>query len=1094
MRQMFFLPFSKEPPGSFLKEAYRSLGYEKGALLEAVSFPSPGSREMEEWLQKGDWLSLAKKVGAEKVFFVNDDPVIVFCEVRDSQDATGLIKAFRQAWCMARPQCLFLALPGELRVYSLNRPPAKSVGEWQSLSPLAVANSVLDVAVKLNAFRREQVESGRLFEERYFGNIEERADRRLIHDLKAVRQALLDSPLKKRYAHALIGRSIFVRYLEDREVLIPKYFELVAKGHPAWEAILSEVPEKPALTIDLEKRRYDRVLRNKDFTYALFNRLAEDFNGDMFPRDLEEEQAVDQHHLNLLRGFLLGESNSDQPTLFFWAYDFEIIPIELISSIYEEFYHENNEDDKGTHYTPSVLVEYVLSRALTSDRLATNPKVLDPACGSGIFLVEAFRRMVRFSVQRQEGSLPSPDELRQILRNQIRGIEINTEATHVAAFSLYLALLHYQKPPDILASKRLPYLIHAEGQPKDEHHYHLLFNSNAFSLTPSERVELQGRLEQSRVFTGRAEVQRMLTDDRTLDIELHSFDIIVGNPPWSEAGSGSDIKKDKERDDGRLQAIRWAKAYERTVGDKSYSQLFIYRTLSLVKDPGVIGLLVHSSVIFNQRSTSQEFRQVWLSESTINEVVNFVHVRRLFFDKSIAPFIFVHFGLKNNDKEDSHLIYVSARRTRAAERLRTVVLTNADQRIVRKSELKNRDYLWKTYWWGTHRDSALLAVLDAEVRLKDLLKEDDASPGYGFQRGGQNPSDTLKELKPLKSEKLRWYGPLRKEWFEDPPKGVKRQPDERLYQNQRLIVVRGIKASYGACARLEYDEFSFRHTIYCVPLPSLPTWQAKLILGIFWSSLGRYRLFMTSGSWGAWYDQTVPSDILLMPVRIPEEENAVVKRIVSAVDSIRSLTTAIPAEFLQELNTAIFDLFGFTAPERDLVNDFLDYKFDLLINGADSAAQQRTRSRLQTSQGTIANLPTHQDSHQELEGYLYAFLQVWNRELEPNGEFRWRVIRPRDTPMVAVVFTTQEKGSSLPEILSSEKEQWELLLARCEEILLQPVTQRIYIDAIVRAVTDTDIFIIKRDERWLWTRSVAREDAEATLLQAMQMQASTLER
>jgi len=41
---------------------------------------------------------------------------------------------------------------------------------------------------------------------------------------------------------------------------------------------------------------------------------------------------------------------------------------------------------------------------------------------------------------------------------------------------------------------------------------------------------------------------------------------------------------------------------------------------------------------------------------------------------------------------------------------------------------------------------------------------------------------------------------------------------------------------------------------------------------------------------------------------------------------------------------------------------------------------------------------------------------------------------------------------------------------------------------MIRVVSDTDIYIIKRDERRLWTRSMAREDAEATLLQAMNLQ------
>jgi hypothetical protein len=49
-------------------------------------------------------------------------------------------------------------------------------------------------------------------------------------------------------------------------------------------------------------------------------------------------------------------------------------------------------------------------------------------------------------------------------------------------------------------------------------------------------------------------------------------------------------------------------------------------------------------------------------------------------------------------------------------------------------------------------------------------------------------------------------------------------------------------------------------------------------------------------------------------------------------------------------------------------------------------------------------------------------------------------------------------------------------------------SQSIYIDGVVRAVSDEQIIIVKRNENRLWTRSIAREDAEATLVQAMNRQ------
>lgn len=450
----------KESPRAFLDEVYKCLDYEGGTLLKATSHPD--SETEEPWLDKGDWLALAHKIGAEKVFFVKNDPVLVFCAFQHMvEDEQLLLEQFRRAWCMSRPLFLFIASLGELRVYRLDQPPTRDAQLLRDKRQTALVEHVAEVAEKLQAYRRTEIESGRLFSDERFGGIDQRADRRLIQDLKTVRKQLLATGLEAKYAHALIGRSIFIRYLEDRGVIDASYFEKIAQRTPHWQAMLLQEPERPDLAPNSEKHNYYRVLLDKDFTYALFQQLADDFNGDMFPRDEAEEQIVNSTHLELLHGFLLGETNHEQPHLFLWAYDFEIIPIELISSIYEEFYHKENirildkknsltrQDDIKTHYTPSILVEYVLTNVLPKVRLAQHPKILDPACGSGIFLVEAFRRMVRYQVQRNGGQMMSSDILRQILREQIRGIEINEEAIHVAAFSLYLALLHYQEAPDI---------------------------------------------------------------------------------------------------------------------------------------------------------------------------------------------------------------------------------------------------------------------------------------------------------------------------------------------------------------------------------------------------------------------------------------------------------------------------------------------------------------------------------------------------------------------------------------------------------------------------------------------------------------------
>ena len=113
--------------------------------------------------------------------------------------------------------------------------------------------------------------------------------------------------------------------------------------------------------------------------------------------------------MNRLRKFLLGDIAEN---LFFYAYRFDLIPIELISSIYEKFYSTKpgQQRDDGSYYTPAALVEFTLSQTLDEEQLAKRPRIMDPACGSGIFLVEAFRRIVRHRIK-QSGSKPSPAEL-----------------------------------------------------------------------------------------------------------------------------------------------------------------------------------------------------------------------------------------------------------------------------------------------------------------------------------------------------------------------------------------------------------------------------------------------------------------------------------------------------------------------------------------------------------------------------------------------------------------------------------------------------------------------------------------------------------
>ena len=164
----------------------------------------------------------------------------------------------------------------------------------------------------------------------------------------------------------------------------------------------------------------------------------------------------------------------------------------------------------------------------------------------------------------------------------------------------------------------------------------------------------------------------------------------------------------------------------------------------------------------------------------------------------------------------------------------------------------------------------------------------------------------------------------------------------------------------------------------------------------------------------------------------------------------------------------------------------------------DSESVKPVENYPQQHQGLFNDINKNRQTQKGLEGYLQAFLDIWNRELEPDGEFSWQIILPQfqglENPMLAVIFSTQEYGEKPQPVSQSDQKQWIGIiaqLARQENGLLVPYnSHQIYLDGLVRSVSDTEIIIIKRNERRFWTRSMAREDAEATMLQIINLQES----
>jgi hypothetical protein len=228
---------------------YDELDFKSGRLYSVIGTPDLSQKKID-WVEKGEWFSAAERAGAEKIFFVENNPVVVFAECGARLEEK--IRAFNRLWCLARPKLLFLASPGEISVYDLAQKPIdeNNKAEGKKLKHLDILHDLNKVAQEFQKYHRDHIESGRIFADKRFGDSKNHADKSLIRDLKAVRLELIRAGLSgrlTRFAHALIGRSIFIRYLEDRGILTGEYFLKVAQQENGWTDLLRNPPDRKGL-------------------------------------------------------------------------------------------------------------------------------------------------------------------------------------------------------------------------------------------------------------------------------------------------------------------------------------------------------------------------------------------------------------------------------------------------------------------------------------------------------------------------------------------------------------------------------------------------------------------------------------------------------------------------------------------------------------------------------------------------------------------------------------------------------------------------------------------------------------------------------
>jgi hypothetical protein len=356
-----------------------------------------------------------------------EDPLAIVCDFDSHISEEVLRETHRLAWSFSRSPMLITVEPSIINVWTCwNRP----LEEDEDVQKLRVVQLEKD-SLKERSFSEQaaksllwvELTSGDFFKKpeysRYFQR-EQRADQLMLEDLKAVRKKLLGAKLPEDICHDLFARIVFIEFLFQRKD---------SQGNAALnENVLASLFKKGILS--KVHKDLASILEDHKETYRFFRELNNRFNGDLFPgkgNTLEERERewktemdeVKDSHLELLAEFVRGQMDiaTDQRCL--WPkYAFDAIPLEFISSIYEEFVSHKKDADQadkavGIHYTPGYVVDLILDDVLPWESKRWNLKILDPACGSGIFLVKAYQRLVhRWKKSRGK---PSVGDLRNLI-------------------------------------------------------------------------------------------------------------------------------------------------------------------------------------------------------------------------------------------------------------------------------------------------------------------------------------------------------------------------------------------------------------------------------------------------------------------------------------------------------------------------------------------------------------------------------------------------------------------------------------------------------------------------------------------------------
>jgi len=688
-------------------------------------------------------------------------------------------------------------------------------------------------------------------------------DEALLENLEDLTEKLRDC-YKVSFATKLVLRLIFTRYLIDRGVDLdyPGFSSDVATSR---SALLS-------------------ILNDRADLYKLFAHLKDRFNGNLFEPDNEDSSCLTEIVLSEIKDFLSGEISTRSGQLSLFAlYDFNIIPVELISNIYEILLGKESRKKDNAFYTPKYLVDYILN--MTVDKHIKNNetcKILDPSCGSGVFLVDSYRRMIESKLD-SELYIEDDDFLCDTLKNNIFGIDLNPSAVDVAIFSLYLAVLDY-KNPKTLKQFRLP-------------------NLRGSNLLVCDFFD----------------------EDNLKELQTVPFDFILGNPPWGNK-------------DGKHMIYCRTHGYKQYMQNNDTCRAFILRSrdFCVANKKVECCFVLHSKMLYMQKQPSKNFREFLLTKTKITRLIELSSVRELVFKNAVAPAVVLSYRFSEENTEHNRFEHISMKKNEFFRLFNIVVVEKTDIKSVQQKLLLDNDWAWKTLVYGLTGDIDVIMTLKSKYQtLKENIDlRPDVIDGRGVEYNDGSKSSMMSAHHLLGRPLLRTKGAIRhfvlNENFEYFTKDkVHRISDERLFAGPNCLVRQGLDMSdFTMEAVYSETDFVFQAAIYAIK-GSLEQKDFLLnTVGLLNSKLYAYLNLMLGSFLGIEREKRQTGEVLSFPFVFNKSIATQVEQIQEAIKQNNNGDFNATTDFssdIRMLNQTILEVFGLSN------NVFIDYALRIQI-------------------------------------------------------------------------------------------------------------------------------------------------------------------